>query len=110
MVSAPAVFLPPQDGIGVQVVAAAPGGVNAQQAMILPPLSVDRAVFQPDQARAAGEYRPVLVDEHLLQLSLLWTWMLGGPLLVQRRLLLLCLSTSLIRMPSRSERSRCRSA
>ena len=45
------------------MVAAAPGRVNAQQAMILPPLSVDRAVFQPDQARAAGEYRPVLVDE-----------------------------------------------
>ena len=61
-VSAPAIFLPPQDGIGVQVVAAAPGSHNALQAALLPPLPADRAVFQPDNARVLGDHRPVLVN------------------------------------------------
>ena len=45
-VSAPAVFLPPANGVGVQVVAAAPGQVDARQGALLPPMLADQAIYR----------------------------------------------------------------
>ena len=63
-VQAPAIFVPPMEGQGAQVVAALPGSNNPAIAAGLPPLPVNQAVYQPDQARGrVANFRPALVDE-----------------------------------------------
>jgi hypothetical protein len=60
-ISAPAVFLPPSEGSGVQVIAAAPSMVDGARGAVLPPLAIQNAVFQPDLARGV-ESQPIWVD------------------------------------------------
>ena len=63
-VQAPAIFVPPMEGHGAQVVAALPGSNNPAIAAGLPPLPFNQAVYQPDQARGqVANFRPALVDE-----------------------------------------------
>ena len=62
-VQAPAVFVPPMEGHGAQVVAALPGAANPAIAAGLPPLPVNQAVYQPDQARGQMDFRPAVVDD-----------------------------------------------
>ena len=63
-VQAPAVFVPPVDGHGVQVIAALPGTNVPAITAGLPPPPVNQVVYQPDQARGeVGTFRPALVQE-----------------------------------------------
>ena len=68
-VQAPAIFLPPSDGVGAQVIAAPEGANNPVLAVDLPPLMVQQAraqqaIFQPDQARGVEQLQalPATVD------------------------------------------------